>query len=337
MKRTYNSLLIILLATSLASGKLAAAERRGGGHPSGGGGHGGGRPSGGGGHPSAARQYTARTPSMSRADYRPSQAQVRPANPQGGQQRFSSGSMSKNQIQQYLQTSRPQIAHRGNPTQNQQNFKNNFGSQRQNNIQAAQRTQNQININHPGHNEWFNGHFFDEHHHHPTYYHPGVNWWRGARWGAASGWLNWGWGYPVYYEDNGDYVDLPPDIDTGYVEQEQNISPEIPVQGDWLPLGVFTAGQNTMQAAYSNMFVQLAMDRQGDIAGTYYNAGTDETHDLEGSVDRQTQVVVWKVADNPDSPLMITGLYNLTQPVAPIKVQFPDGSVQDWVLVSVQQ
>ena len=68
------------------------------------------------------------------------------------------------------------------------------------------------------------------------------------------------------------------------------------------------------------MFVQLAINKAGDVAGTYYNASTDQTHPLEGVLEAEAKVVVWKIADNPNSPMMMTGLNNISQDVVPIKV-----------------
>lgn len=123
----------------------------------------------------------------------------------------------------------------------------------------------------------------------------------------------------------------PPGQGTSY----QGTAPA--VQEEWLPLGVFAAGKTADEAGYSNMFVQLALDKAGDIAGTYYNAATDETHNLDGLVDKDTQEAVWKVTDNPQSPVMTTGLYNLTQDVATVEVHFQDGTVQPWVLVRLKK
>lgn len=108
-----------------------------------------------------------------------------------------------------------------------------------------------------------------------------------------------------------------------------------PPQEEWMPLGVFAAGETYTEAAYSSMFVQLALNKSGQIAGTYYNTATNEVHDLDGEVNEYTQEAVWKVSDNPNSPTMITGLYNLTQDVAIVQVLFTNGRNQNWTLVRI--
>lgn len=109
-------------------------------------------------------------------------------------------------------------------------------------------------------------------------------------------------------------------------------------QGDWLPMGVFVAAQDQTQAAVSTMFVQLALNKEGFLAGTYYNAATDKTHTLEGMVDKQTQQAIWKLSENASSPVMSTQLYNLTQDVVPVRVYFPERKTsQSWLLIRLDE
>ncbi len=108
-------------------------------------------------------------------------------------------------------------------------------------------------------------------------------------------------------------------------------------QDDWMPLGVFAAGQSPSEASYTSMFVQLALGKDGALAGTYFNSATNEVHDLDGSVDQYTQEAVWKVSDNPDSPTMTTGLYNLTQDASTVQVHFLDGTVQPWTFIRLNK
>ena len=150
-----------------------------------------------------------------------------------------------------------------------------------------------------------------------------MNWWRAATWVGVAGWLSWGGGYPIYY-DNGYYPIQAPDYGYGYQQPDNYTPPDAntlyppdssaEIVGDWYPLGVFAVGKNATLAANSHMFVQLALDKNGeDIAGTYYNATTDQTHEIVGTVDKESQLAAWWLADNPQSPIVSTGLYNLTK------------------------
>ena len=156
---------------------------------------------------------------------------------------------------------------------------------------------------------------------------------------SGVGWccrrLPWGWNAPVYYDDYGDAVTLP--SDGGSYDYAPENAPAAPAQGDWLPLGVFAVGQDLGEAQDSDLFMQLALSKEGEISGTYYNALTDDTHPIEGSVDSGTQEAAWKISDDPYSPIMTTGLYNLTQDTATIQVYFSDAPQQTWFLARVNE
>lgn len=47
---------------------------------------------------------------------------------------------------------------------------------------------------------------------------------------------------------------------------------QITASTNWLPLGVFAVANNTNAAAYTNRFIQLAINRSGEIAGVLYNS-----------------------------------------------------------------
>jgi len=208
------------------------------------------------------------------------------------------------------------------------------------NQQEVSRVRDRVRHDHPDHERWFDDSFFERHHYYPFYYNPGIDFWAWPTWSTINVWLSLDQ-TPIYYGGEGDYpIEQPlytssyPEPQTEYAGQTENAQP---AEGDWLPLGVFAAGQDITQASLSNKFVQLAVSKDGDLAGTYYNATTDQTYQLEGIVDSETQQAAWKIADKPDSPLMTTGIYDLTQDVANVLVQFPDGSEQTWVLVRLQK
>lgn len=160
-------------------------------------------------------------------------------------------------------------------------------------------------------------------------------WWRRNNWTYLSAWLPYGWSNttPIYYDSGQNFVQFvnyQPSQDYQY-----SSAPSSESYNEWLPLGQFLAGRDANQATYSNMFVELAVNKSGEIAGTYYNQSTDTTQQLIGMIDPNSQQAAWKIADKPDSPLMVTAAYNLTQDVANITVIMPDGGQQEWVLVRV--
>jgi hypothetical protein len=84
------------------------------------------------------------------------------------------------------------------------------------------------------------------------------------------------------------------------------------------------------------MFLQLAVSKQGIIAGTFQNTATGTVKPVQGMVDKETQRVAWTgVGEN--RPLMETGIGNLTQDTAGVLVHFANGDTQQWMLARLDQ
>lgn len=232
----------------------------------------------------------------------------------------------KEEVKRFLTKSKN---HRQSAAAEKKNFKSSLPVRLESNRQAAKQVRSRINHYRPDFATTFNDHFFERHHYHPSYYSAGIDWWTSYPWDVINGWLGAGWLYPNYFDDSGYPVEVEPEASSTATAED--------VEGDWLTLGVFVAARNVDAASFSPMFVQLAIDKEGDLAGTYYNVSTDEVNELDGTIDPDTQQAVWKVSDNPDSPIMTTGLYNLTQDVATVLVHFPDGTQQPWVLVRLRR
>jgi hypothetical protein len=107
-------------------------------------------------------------------------------------------------------------------------------------------------------------------------------------------------------------------------------------QMEWLPLGVFALTKEGVSA--SSMYLQLAVSKNGVIAGTFYNESTGVTHPVEGMVDEKTQRAVWKAADGTNPNLVMEcGMYNLTQDQAPVLVHFGPEQTQNALLVRLEE
>ncbi|MCE5316567.1 MAG: hypothetical protein LLG04_04290 [Parachlamydia sp.] len=224
--------------------------------------------------------------------------------------------------------------------------------------QLSDRASDRLREQRPDSGDWFNRDFFEGHDIDVDYAGTGANWWRPAAWGALASWGNWGWSTPYYYDDSGyaysvEYSE-PYGTTSGVPVQTQPIQTQ-PVQaqpvqapaqtaqttataeGDWLPLGVFAVGRDANAAAQTSRYIQLAINRSGEIAGVLYNSSTDQAHDLTGKVDTSSQKAYWSMADRTDSPIASTGIYNLTEDQTPISVHFSDGSDQTWTLLRLKQ
>jgi len=100
---------------------------------------------------------------------------------------------------------------------------------------------------------------------------------------------------------------------------------------EWMPLGTFAVSTNEKEANPTRI-MQLAIDRQGIVSGTFYNTDTDQTQAIQGQVDKETQRVAFRIGDS-QSIVCETGLYNLTQPEAQLLVHYGTERTESFLLV----
>lgn len=193
----------------------------------------------------------------------------------------------------------------------------------------------------------------------PNWYarYPGA--WYAAGWTAARIWSAPAWGAvstfcsypaePVYY-DYGETVVYSGDTvvfngnqeypaDAYYTAASQiagagRTAPAEPKAEDFEPLGVFAmVGEGETKS--TNIF-QLAVSKGGLVRGNYYNALTDTTEPVYGSVDATTRRAAWTVGDRK-TPVYEAGIANLTRDETSMLVHFGPDSVQQFTLVRVRQ
>jgi len=148
----------------------------------------------------------------------------------------------------------------------------------------------------------------------------------------------------VYYDNNVVYVNGQ-QYATGqqYYEQAAQLAQEVPEYSnsepdemDWLPLGVWALTKEGVSA--SNILIQLAVNREGVIAGMAYNETTGVTHPLEGSVDATTQRAAWRMSDGTNEDLVMeTGLFNLTESETIALMHYGPEKTQEIVMVRMDQ
>jgi len=168
---------------------------------------------------------------------------------------------------------------------------------------------------------------------------------RWATWGALSGWFAYGWNDPVYYSYGDNVYYQGGDVYYGdqvycsaeeYATQAQGIAASAPAtteNDEWMSLGVFTITQDGQESGPTpHLYVQLVVNKQGVIAGTFSNTETNTEQEIEGAVDAKSQRAAWVVKDTK-WPIMETGVQNLTQDSAPALVHFENGETQQWLLV----
>ncbi|MCA8989106.1 MAG: hypothetical protein KDA78_15780 [Planctomycetaceae bacterium] len=175
--------------------------------------------------------------------------------------------------------------------------------------------------------------------------------WRHCGWTTFGTWFVWqAWTTPVYYDygntvvyqDNYVYVDNQPvaTVDQ-YYEQAADISAAIPESTDtanveWMPLGVFAITEEN--ATESGFLLQLAVSKEGLIAGTLWNEMSGVSRPVEGTVDRESQRAAWKFSDgkNPEI-VMETGIYNLTLDEATALVHHGSLKTETWLMVRLPE
>jgi hypothetical protein len=103
---------------------------------------------------------------------------------------------------------------------------------------------------------------------------------------------------------------------------------------DLMSLGVFSL--LPPDASESSTVVQLAISKEGYMAGSYYDALSDTGQPINGSMERESQRVVWSIGNNRDVAFE-TGLENLTTESTPVSVHMKDGTIQRWSMVRVAE
>lgn len=133
------------------------------------------------------------------------------------------------------------------------------------------------------------------------------------------------------------YGNTPVATAADYVDQAAaiaaNVPAETPPADSWMSLGVFAVMPDDNSAgADPTMFLQLAVSKEGVIAGTLKNIASGTTKNIEGMVDKESQRAAWTEVGQT-RPIMETGIGNLTQDTTPVLVHYADDTTQQWLLV----
>jgi len=186
--------------------------------------------------------------------------------------------------------------------------------------------------------------------------HPGA--WFAAGWASASTawrWSTWnnmvGYGYPetpvyydygdnIIYQDNSVYIDGEPAYTAEQFSQqasdlaEAGRKAEAPKDDEWMPVGVFAMVQGDEKT--SNHIFQLALNKKNIIRGTYYDAVTDTTYPIAGSVNPRTQRAAFTVGDRK-TPVYDVGIANLTQEATTMMVHYGAERSSQFTLVRLEE
>ena len=249
--------------------------------------------------------------------------------------RFASGKPTEAVTSGHLPIRGDQVNQRLNP-QTAQQLRTDY-SQRHNDVFSSNWA-----ANHP----YLNNYYW---HNHIWPNRPWGYWWGPATWIALSSWIPWNWGPPLYFNFGSnfyyadDYVYLNGRRLASareYYNQATQIIDKAPKITDdkdqWLPLGVFAVTQEANKP--SNMVLQLAVNKEGVIQGTYFNSDDNTAKPIKGMVDKESQRAVWTFADkNENAVIMETGISNLTKDQTGVLVHFGKERTQEWLMVRLNE
>lgn len=180
-------------------------------------------------------------------------------------------------------------------------------------------------------------------------------WWGWTPAPTLTNWLVFGWDRPYYwdygpggnifYRDNYVYYDNQRYLaDEQYYRQVHDLAHSVPSvdanaaqQMEWQPLGVFAA---TPGSESTQRTLQLAVNKNGVVSGTYYNPQNEHVHPLLGMVDERTQRAAWAFADGEHPDVVFeTSIYNLTEQQSTMMVHFGPSAndTQIWRLVRLER
>jgi hypothetical protein len=209
---------------------------------------------------------------------------------------------------------------------------------------------------------WFNDHWWANHNYNHCWWHyngwwgnqPWRYWWRYPTWPQMAAWFpTWGWGGDsgyfydygpggnVVYQDNSVYIDgqqvasadqfAQSAADLATVNYPTEPDADAAAKMEWMPLGTFAISSSKDDKSTTRT-IQLAVNQDGVISGTYYNQLTDKTYSVQGKVDKQTQRAAFTIGSNNDV-VMETGIFNLTQDTAPALVHHGTSQTDTYLLV----
>jgi hypothetical protein len=170
---------------------------------------------------------------------------------------------------------------------------------------------------------------------------------RTATWPAVTRWLSWNASQPAYNYDYGTYIFYDGDTvhyaggatlaAVTYAQQAQDLATSgADVRTDqsrWMSLGIFAVTQERGSTSVDPaVYIQFVLSKEGAIEGTVTNIDTQKTATIEGMVHPTLQRAAWVITGS-SSPVMETGISNLTKDAAPALLHLSDGQTQQRLLI----
>jgi hypothetical protein len=231
----------------------------------------------------------------------------------------------KSQQLQNLQTKQPQNSQKQifQPQNNQQqSSKSKWQDQNDKNHKDVHNWVQKFGGPEPFSKQWYKDHPKAWHHEH----HDHDDAWKVVTAAGVIGFLGWEMTHPrtvVVYE--------PVPYDTLFVSRPGVVIDV--TQGDWMPLGVFSLMVGPGDE--STRMLDLAIDRHGNIRGSYYDMVSNASYNVAGVVDARTQYAQWSLESNRGLTFY-TPLGEMMQPQGVVTVRLPSGQRQQWQLVRME-
>lgn len=177
-----------------------------------------------------------------------------------------------------------------------------------------------------GRTQPFTAGWYAEHPNAWQYTHPYANWWAV---GGAVGLTRW-LGYSVAAGATNATVTEAAATET--IASDATAAADAPPSDlEWMPLGVYAAGPKGTSEAH--IYLQLAVSRKGELKGNYYDAISNATQPITGSIDKDTRKATWKVGSGSQFDTTLDGLMTTPSDVT-VKA---GSSMQTWELVQMEQ
>jgi hypothetical protein len=157
-----------------------------------------------------------------------------------------------------------------------------------------------------------------------------------AAWSALAAWVGAA-AQPVAYEPAAYEETQAYTAETTSYEEPAPVTEEVSVEAvdaEWLALGVYALAMPGQTE--SAMLLQLFVNTEGTINGTYLHVPTDNTQPVNGHVNAASQQVTFKIQSNSRLTFEC-GLHNLTQDETLVTVRANNGTTQLWTMVRLPQ
>jgi hypothetical protein len=143
--------------------------------------------------------------------------------------------------------------------------------------------------------------------------------WKIATAASVIGWL--GWGQPHY---NQTIIYEPVPVQTFIFDPNAS--------GPWMVLGVYSLLTSPVDSG--TRILQLSINQQGYLRGSYYDMITNETYNVRGRIDQPTQYAQWWI-DTNQQLTFYTPISQLTQSQGTVNARLPGGT-QQWQVVRME-